>query len=112
MHESKETSMKTLLQIRSSIFSDNGQSSQLATQFIDALRERDTDLRVTERDLAHGAVAEKLAIDMHRREDERQRRGQRSPGARIDRGHGRRCLHGGRLRAGARRPDVLQCIRK
>ena len=44
--------MTTILKINSSIYSENGQSSQLAGQFIDSLREREPGLRVIERDLA------------------------------------------------------------
>jgi FMN-dependent NADH-azoreductase len=43
--------MTNVLKIDSSIYAGNGQSSQLATQFIDALRERNADLRVIERDV-------------------------------------------------------------
>jgi len=44
--------MTTILKISSSIYSGNGQSSQLGNQFIDALREREPGARVIERDLA------------------------------------------------------------
>src|SRR5258706_11802612 len=44
--------MKTLLQIRSSIFSDNGQSSQLAHRFIESWRKANPDGKVAVRDLA------------------------------------------------------------
>ena len=44
--------MTTVLKIDSSIYSQAGQSSQLASQFIAALREREPGARVVERDLA------------------------------------------------------------
>src|SRR5260221_8389213 len=44
--------MKTLLQIRSSIFSDNGQSSQLANRFVENWRKANPGGMVTVRDLA------------------------------------------------------------
>jgi FMN-dependent NADH-azoreductase len=44
--------MKTLLQIRSSIFSDNGQSSQLANRFVEQWRKANPRGRVVVRDLA------------------------------------------------------------
>ncbi len=44
--------MKTLLQIRSSIFADNGQSSQLANRFIEKWRAANPGGRVIVRDLA------------------------------------------------------------
>ena len=44
--------MKTLLQIRASLFSDNGQSSQLADRFVDNWRETYPEGRVILRDLA------------------------------------------------------------
>jgi len=48
--------MTTLLKINSSLYSNDGQSSQLATQFIDALREREPAARLVERDLAREPV--------------------------------------------------------
>jgi len=48
--------MKTLLQIRSSIFSDGGQSSQLADRFVAAWREAHPDGRIRVRDLAREPV--------------------------------------------------------
>ena len=48
--------MTTVLKIDSSIYSQAGQSSQLASQFIAALREREPDARVVERDLAREPV--------------------------------------------------------
>lgn len=45
--------MTTILKLNSSIYSDAGQSSQLATRFVTALREREPGARVIERDLAH-----------------------------------------------------------
>lgn len=48
--------MTTILKISSSIYSENGQSSQLGNQFIQALRERDPDTRVIERDLAREPI--------------------------------------------------------
>src|SRR2546425_8234308 len=44
--------MKTLLQIKSSIFSDGGQSSRLAERFVAAWRESNPDGQVIVRDLA------------------------------------------------------------
>src|SRR5437660_2393264 len=51
-HPLKGTPMKTLLQIRSSIFSDNGQSSQLANRFIEKWRAANPSGQVIVRDLA------------------------------------------------------------
>ena len=48
--------MTTILKINSSLYSDAGQSSQLASQFIDALRERDADTRVIERDVVRDTL--------------------------------------------------------
>ena len=48
--------MKTLLQIRSSIFSDGGQSSRLAERFVAAWREANPDGQVVVRDLARDPV--------------------------------------------------------
>ena len=48
--------MTTILKINSSIYSENGQSSQLASQFVDALREREPGARVIERDLAREPI--------------------------------------------------------
>lgn len=48
--------MKTLLQIQSSIFSDGGQSSQLARRFVTAWRAANPDGRVVVRDLAADPV--------------------------------------------------------
>ena len=48
--------MTTILKISSSIYSENGQSSQLGNQFIDALREREPGARVIERDLARDPI--------------------------------------------------------
>ena len=48
--------MTTILKINSSLYSEAGQSSQLATQFIDALRERDADTSVIVRDVAREPV--------------------------------------------------------
>jgi FMN-dependent NADH-azoreductase len=45
-----------VLKINSSLYSQDGQSSQLATQFVDALRERDPALQLVERDLARDPV--------------------------------------------------------
>ena len=50
--------MKTLLQIRSSIFSDGGQSSQLADRFVAAWREANPDGEVRVRDLARERIAD------------------------------------------------------
>ena len=44
--------MTQVLKINSSIYGQSGQSSQLASQFIEALREREGDIRVVERDVA------------------------------------------------------------
>ena len=49
--------MKTLLQIRSSIFADNGQSSQLANRFIEKWRAANPDGQVIVRDLAREPIA-------------------------------------------------------
>lgn len=46
--------MKTILQVKSSIFSDGGQSSTLANEFVQSLREQDTSVIV--RDLAREPV--------------------------------------------------------
>ncbi|MGH8442708.1 MAG: FMN-dependent NADH-azoreductase [Nevskiaceae bacterium] len=48
--------MTTILKINSSIYSTDGQSSQLAGQFVDALREREPGARVIERDLAREPI--------------------------------------------------------
>ncbi|MGH8481932.1 MAG: FMN-dependent NADH-azoreductase [Nevskiaceae bacterium] len=48
--------MTKVLKINSSLYSQDGQSSQLATQFVDALRERDPGLRLVERDLSRETV--------------------------------------------------------
>ena len=48
--------MKTLLQIRSSIFSDNGQSSQLAKRFIEGWSKANSGGKVIVRDLAQEPV--------------------------------------------------------
>ena len=48
--------MTKVLKINSSLYSQDGQSSQLATQFVDALREREPGIRVVERDLAREPV--------------------------------------------------------
>ena len=48
--------MKTLLQIRSSIFSDNGQSSQLANRFVESWKKSNPGARVIVRDLAREPI--------------------------------------------------------
>ena len=48
--------MTNILKIDSSIYSLNGQSTQLAQQYIDALRERTGQVRVVERDLARDPI--------------------------------------------------------
>jgi len=48
--------VKTLLQIRSSIFSDGGESSRLAERFVSAWREANRDGTVVVRDLARSPV--------------------------------------------------------
>jgi FMN-dependent NADH-azoreductase len=48
--------MTTILKINSSIYSQAGQSSQLASQFVNALLERDPGAHVIERDLAREPV--------------------------------------------------------
>jgi FMN-dependent NADH-azoreductase len=48
--------MTTILKINSSIYSADGQSSRLAAQFVDALREREPGVRVIERDLAQDPI--------------------------------------------------------
>src|SRR5262249_875393 len=50
------TPMRTLLQIRSSLFSDNGESSRLADRFVSAWREANPDGEVLVRDLARTPV--------------------------------------------------------
>jgi FMN-dependent NADH-azoreductase len=44
--------MTTILKLDSSIYGQNGQSAQLASQFVSALRERTPDARLIERDVA------------------------------------------------------------
>jgi FMN-dependent NADH-azoreductase len=51
-----EAPMRTLLQIKSSLFSDGGQSSQLADRFVAAWREANPDGRAIVRDLARDPV--------------------------------------------------------
>src|SRR5689334_8477903 len=51
-HIDPETIMTTLLQIKSSLFSDAGQSSRLADEFVAAWRAANPDGRVIVRDLA------------------------------------------------------------
>ena len=48
--------MKTILQLNASVFSDNGQSSRLANEFVAALREVDPDARLIVRDFARDPV--------------------------------------------------------
>ena len=48
--------MTTILKLSTSFYSQDGQSSRLAQQFIDALRDREPGARVIERDLAHEPV--------------------------------------------------------
>jgi FMN-dependent NADH-azoreductase len=48
--------MTTILKINSSIYSEQGQSSQLASQFVDALLEREPGARVVARDLAREPI--------------------------------------------------------
>lgn len=48
--------MTQVLQINSSLYSEGGQSSQLARQFVDALREREPALQLVQRDLAREPV--------------------------------------------------------
>lgn len=48
--------MKTLLNLRSSIFSEGGQSSRLAERFVDGWRERNPGAKVVVRDLAKAPV--------------------------------------------------------
>ena len=48
--------MKTILQLNTSILSDEGQSSGLAKQFVAALRERDPETQLIVRDLARDTV--------------------------------------------------------
>lgn len=49
---SESPTMTTLLQINASIYGENGQSSQLATRFVAAWRERNPQARIIQRDLA------------------------------------------------------------
>jgi FMN-dependent NADH-azoreductase len=48
--------MKTILQLNSSILSDNGQSSRLANEFVNALRREAPDAKLILRDLASNPV--------------------------------------------------------
>jgi FMN-dependent NADH-azoreductase len=48
--------MTTILKLSTSFYSQDGQSSRLAQQFIDALRDREPGAHVIERDLAHEPV--------------------------------------------------------
>jgi FMN-dependent NADH-azoreductase len=48
--------MTQVLKLNTSLYSGDGQSSRLAAQFVDALRERDPRLSLTERDLAREPV--------------------------------------------------------
>lgn len=48
--------MSTILQLNNSLFSDDGQSSQLADAFVERLRTNDPRARVIRRDLAHQPV--------------------------------------------------------
>ena len=48
--------MTQVLQINASLYSEGGQSSQLARQFVDALREREPALQLVQRDLAREPV--------------------------------------------------------
>jgi FMN-dependent NADH-azoreductase len=48
--------MTQVLKLNTSLYSEDGQSSRLAAQFVDALRERDPALELTERDLAREPV--------------------------------------------------------
>ena len=48
--------MTKVLKINSSLYSQDGQSSQLARQFVDALRDRDPGLVLVERDLAREPI--------------------------------------------------------
>lgn len=48
--------MTKVLKLNSSLYSQDGQSSQLATQFVDALRERHGGVQLVERDLAREPV--------------------------------------------------------
>jgi len=48
--------MNTLLQINTSIHADHGQSSQLATQFVQAFSRARPDWRIVRRDLASDTV--------------------------------------------------------
>ena len=48
--------MKTILQLNSSILSDNGQSSRLANEFVNALRREAPDAKLILRDLARDPV--------------------------------------------------------
>jgi FMN-dependent NADH-azoreductase len=52
----EDANMKTLLQIRSSIFSDGGESSRLAERYVAAWREANPDGQVITRDLAREPV--------------------------------------------------------
>lgn len=48
--------MTKVLKINSSLYGEAGQSSQLATQYVDALREREPALRLVERDLVREPI--------------------------------------------------------
>jgi FMN-dependent NADH-azoreductase len=55
-HQPKDIQMKTLLQINASMFSDKGQSSRLANQFVAAWRAAHADGNVIDRDLGNAPV--------------------------------------------------------
>jgi FMN-dependent NADH-azoreductase len=65
--------MTTLLQINASIHSEGGQSSQLATQFVQAFRQRHPDAHILRRDLATDIVphlsAERFAAFLSKADD-------------------------------------------
>src|SRR3970040_1622245 len=68
--------MKPLLQLKSSIFSSNGQSSRLADEFIAAWREANPGATIIVRDLARDPLPQ---LDAERFEDLLARPGDRSP---------------------------------
>jgi FMN-dependent NADH-azoreductase len=65
--------MTTLLQINASIHSEGGQSSRLATQFVQAFKQRHPDARIVRRDLATDIVphlsAERFAAFLSKADD-------------------------------------------
>src|SRR5580704_1706272 len=69
----EDRTMNTLLQINASIHADHGQSSQLATRFVEAFSRARPDWRIVRRDLASDTVphlsAERFAAFLSKREE-------------------------------------------